>query len=105
MQSSSESSLDECASSNLSEAAELEGAVGYSRAEIKEDDVEYLDVEYLVDEHQIEFLDVQPIDSGNDVVKNESFDLNPIRESLDASNDSDCVVVAEYEETIQTGDE
>lgn len=100
IQSSSESSVEEYASSNRSdEAAELEGAVGYSRAEVQEGDVEYLHVEYLVDEHQIEFLDVQPIDSANDI------DLNPIRESLDATNDSDCVVVAEYEETVETDEE
>lgn len=106
IQSSSESSVEEYASSNRSdEAAELEGAVGYSRAEVQEGDVEYLHVEYLVDEHQIEFLDVQPIDSANDMVKAESFDLNPIRESLDAANDSDCVVVAEYEETVETDEE
>lgn len=105
IQSSSESSVEEYAISSRSEAAELEGAVGYSSAEIQEGDVEYLHVEYLVDEHQIEFLDVQPIDGANDLVKVESFDLNPIRESLDATNDSDCVVVAEYEETVQTDDE
>lgn len=97
--------MDECASSNDSEAAELEGAVGYSSAEIQEGVVEYLHVEYLADEHQIEFLDVQPIDGANDMVKVESFDLKPIRESLDATNDSDCVVVAEYEETVQTDDD
>lgn len=97
--------MDEYASSNHSETAELEGAVGFSRAEIQEGDVEYLHVVYLDDEYQIEFLDVQPVDGANDTVENKSFDLNPIRESLDATNDSDCVVVAEHEETVQNDDE
>lgn len=63
------------------------------------ENVEYLEISQVKEEDSLVGL-VDPLDGEPSIVKEESFDFQEIRRSLNVSDSSDCMIVSEYGEVL-----